>query len=509
MFQFKSHHYCLHYKAHSMTDKELQQIFSEKLHLRFVELGFPKNTASKIAKLMSQFEVVGNKIISNCVDEFYRDQIIDPQKHEIDNVVKSCWGEDFSFEIAQNFKPDLKNSFKNQTTSIHKLSTNQQPSSLIIKNIERNSSKTENISHVTQPNSKNLVTITQEPTCRNLEPDLNFNTFVRCQSNLAAFTACESVANNPGNLSNPLFIYGSTGLGKTHLLHSVGNEILKNKKNFKILYVTSNDFVNDVIHKGIKSGKMEEVRKKYNSCDVLLVDDIQFLENKDACQMEFFHTFNDLYQRKKQIVITSDKFPKDIPNIEERLKSRFLQGLLVDIEPPGFEDRVALIDTKSKQVRLELDQDSCFLIASHAKTNVREIEGLLKDLLIAKEMNHNILSKDLVINVLKRRFPLNSISSDIDILSIQKGVAAHFQIKMSELMGNIRQKKFVQARHIAMYLAKEMLNLQIIDISESFGKKDHTTALHAISKIKELIEKDNELKRNINAIRKKIDEKLN
>ncbi|MES2615944.1 MAG: chromosomal replication initiator protein DnaA [Bdellovibrionota bacterium] len=476
-----------------MINKELQQIFSEKLLLRFIELGFPKNTATKISKLMSQIEIDNNKIISKCSDEFYRDQIITPQKHEIELVVKSCWGENYTFEISKQPKQDSKTQLKKTVHALSQL--------------------------IPEVNSEKKFTYTEIPIQtklepplgippslkRSLEPELNFSTFVRCQSNLAAYTACESVANSPGNLSNPLFIYGSTGLGKTHLLHSVGNEILKNKKDFNILYVTSNDFVNDVIHKGIKAGKMEEVRKKYNSCDVLLVDDIQFLENKDACQIEFFHTFNELYQRKKQIVITCDKFPKDIPNIEERLKSRFLQGLLVDIEPPGFEDRVALIESKSQLVSLNLDQESCFLIASHAKTNVREIEGLLKDLHIVKEMNMNVLTKELVINVLKRRFPTNSVSLDIDILTIQKAVAAHFQIKMSELMGNIRQKKFVQARHIAMFLAKEMLNLQAVDISESFGKKDHTTALHAIAKVKEMLDKDPELRENIISIKKKID----
>lgn len=485
-----------------MINKELQQIFSEKLHSRFVELGFPKKTASKIAKLMSQIEVNERKVTSTCTDEFYREQIILPQKNEIEKVVKDCWGDDYSFEINT-----LQGQTKAQSYKIHKPSKSfvDHEFTLFPDIVKPPEEKIE----PEQPVEAEEKKLSHDPHTikRSLEQDLNFNTFVRCQSNFAAYTACEAVANNPGKLSNPLFIYGSTGLGKTHLLHSVGNEILKKKKNCNILYITSNDYVNDVIHKGIKSGKMEEVRKKYNACDVLLVDDIQFLENKDACQIEFFHTFNELYQRKKQIVITCDKFPKDIPNIEERLKSRFLQGLLVDIEPPGFEDRVALIETKSQQLNLDLDQESCFLIASHAKTNVRELEGLLKDLHIAKGMNKNQLTKDLVTTVLKRRFPAQPVSSDFDILTIQKAVTSHFQIKMSELMGNNRQRKFVQARHIAMFLAKEMLNLQVVEISESFGKKDHTTAIHAINKVKEMLEKDSELKANLQAVKKKIEEK--
>ncbi len=484
-----------------MTNKELHQIFSEKLRNRFVELGFPKNTATKIAKLMSQIDVVGKKIISNCSDEFYRDQIIMPQMQEIERVVKICWGDDYSFEISNNPSSDIKSNIKNNFKFKAKIDL---LSEVVPQNLEPVEKKSTNFPEI---QARKEPFIETNHTKRSLEPDLNFSNFVRGQSNLAAYTACESVANNPGNLSNPLFIYGSTGLGKTHLLHSVGNEILKHRKDFNILYVTSNDFVNDVIHRGIKAGKMEEVRKKYNACDVLLVDDIQFLENKDACQIEFFHTFNELYQHKKQIVITCDKFPKDIPNIEERLKSRFLQGLLVDVEPPGFEDRVALIETKSQQVGLILDQESCFLIAAHAKTNVREIEGLLKDLLIAKGMNMNSLSKENVINILRRRFPTNTISADIDIQAIQKAVAAHYHIKMSELMGQVRQKKFVLARHIAMFLAKEMLNLQVVEISGSFGKKDHTTALHAIAKVKEMLDKDPDLQENLLKIKNKLEEK--
>jgi chromosomal replication initiator protein len=479
-----------------MSNKKIQQIFTELLNDKFVELGFSKSTALKITKLILQYEIIENSVISICPDAFYRDQVIGPQTLEIDKIVKKCWGPEFSFRISSHSLQD--SSFEKSKKVERKHKKNHEDQSLSILDIH-----TDNIfelnSEILKENSKK--------SSRSLEPSFNFSTFVRCQSNFAAYTACETVANNPGNLSNPLFLYGSTGLGKTHLLHSVGNEILKTNPTSNILYITSNDFVNDVIHKGIKSGKMEEVRKKYNSCDVLLVDDIQFLENKDACQVEFFHTFNELCQKKKQIVITCDKFPKDIPNIEERLKSRFLQGLLVDIEPPGFEDRVALIEIKSKQLSLDLDESECFLIASHAKTNVREIEGLLKDLFIAKETNKNHLSNDLVLNILKRRFPSQTIISDIDIQFIQKSVAQHYQIKMSELMGQMRQKKLVQARHVAMYLAKELLNLQVVEISEAFGKKDHTTALHAISKIKDSIEKDTELKENIFQIKRKLDEK--
>lgn len=476
-----------------MTEKEKNKIFLDQLKSRFIEIGLSKAISLKIAKLVSDVIVLEKekKVISNCYDPFYLDQVIAPQKNEIDEIVKKCWGKDYSFEIETN----------------HIYQTNME---LISQPEKQVPIETSAFLFETSPKPHQEITTIVDETKKNpvlgrtIEKDLNFKTFVRCESNTAAYTACEAIAKNPGNLSNPLFIYGSTGLGKTHLLHSVGNEVLKQNPESNILYITSNDFVNDVIHRGIKSGRMEEVRKKYNSCDMLLVDDIQFLENKDACQIEFFHIFNELYQKKKQLVFTSDKFPKDIPNIEERLKSRFLQGLLVDIAPPFFEDRVAIIEVKSSYIGLNIGREISFLIAKHAKTNVREIEGILKDLLISKQISNSEPTIESVTMILKRRFPTQvNQYVNLDITGIQKEVCQHFEIKMSDLMGHSRQKKLVLARHIAMYLGKEMLNLNILQLSESFGKKDHTTALHAISKIKELLEKDFYTKETVENIKLK------
>lgn len=469
-------------EAKCMLDKEINKFFSEQLRARFIELGLSKNISSKVTKLVSNAVVLENKVISTCHDPFYLDQVITPQKHEIDQIVKACWGEGFSFEI-QSIPMEKEN---------------------IINDQETNRIGALYVEAETERSDKNEVSSAHQQECRALESDFKFSTFIPCESNLAAYSACEAVAKSPGSLSNPLFIYGSTGLGKTHLLHSVGNEILRSKPDAVVLYITSNDFVNDVIHRGIKSGRMEEVRKKYHSCDILLVDDIQFLENKDACQIEFFHIFNGLYQKKKQLVFTSDKFPKDIPNIEERLKSRFLQGLLVDIEPPFFEDRVAIIEVKSSHIGLKISRDVSFLIAKHAKTNVREIEGVLKDLLVSKKITGLDPTIDSVSSILKRRFPNQAYKNNLDMSEIQREVCNHFEIKMADLMGQNRQKKFVLARHVAMFLAKEVLNLNILQISDSFGKKDHTTALHAISKIKEMISQGNEIKDIVEQIKRNL-----
>lgn len=479
-----------------MLDKEINKTFSDKLRTRFAEIGLSKTISSKVAKLISNAVVSDKTVTSTCTDPFYLDQIITPQKNEIDRIVKMCWGNEFSFQIET--KPKDKNSTKN--LNLGKKESQQQnsnPSSFESVEI----SYKQNEKNQEKKNEKSALSLGQT---RNLESELNFNNFVPCESNILAYNACESIIKNPGNLSNPLFIYGPTGLGKTHLLHSIGNGILKIKPDANVLYTTSSDFVNDIIHRGIKSGKMEEIRRKYNSCDILLVDDIQFLGNKDTCQIEFFHIFNELYQKKKPLVITGDKFPRDIPHIEERLKSRFLQGLLVHVEQPTFEDRVVLIEKKSKHMNLTLNRESCLLIATYAQTNIRELEGALKDLLVAKQMSGHDLTTESVGFILKRRFPNQIQECNVTIFEIQKSVCDYFQIKMSELMGQNRKKNFVLARHIAMFLAKEILHLNIIQISESFGKKDHTTALHAISKIKEMLAHENDIRGIIETIKKNL-----
>ena len=337
---------------------------------------------------------------------------------------------------------------------------------------------------------------------RTLAPELTFSTFVRGQSNLVAYSACEAIAKNPGNLTNPVFIYGATGLGKTHLLHSVGNEIQKLHPDWQILYVTSGDFMNELIA-SIRFSKQESFRNKYRQCDVLLVDDIQFLENKDTTQLEFFHTFNELYQKRKQIVITSDKYPKDIPNIEERLKSRFLQGLISDIEPPSFEDRVAIIESKAKMLGLKLISDVILHIATHVKANVREIQGVLNNLLMTQSMTGQSPTIDSTNALLKRVVRMQG--SALDVHSIQKAVSAHFGIKLSELMSQNRSQKFVIPRHIAMFLAKELMDSATTEIAEAFGKKDHTTVMHAITKVRELLEKDASTRAIVNELKRKLD----
>jgi chromosomal replication initiator protein len=263
--------------------------------------------------------------------------------------------------------------------------------------------------------------------------------------------------------------------------------------------------MNELIQ-SIRFYKQEEFRMRYNHVDVLLVDDIQFLESKDSTQLEFFHTFNDLFQKNKQIVITSDKYPKDIPNIEERLKSRFLQGLIADIEPPGFEDRVAIIETKAKALSLKLTRDIVLHIATHVKTNVREIQGILNNLAMTQSMTGAPPTIESTNAHLRRiiRVPAQSL----DLSAIQKAVATHFGIKLTELMSQDRSQRLVIPRHIAMYLSRELLGSATTEIAEAFGKRNHTTVMHAVEKVKDLIEKDASTRAIVSELRRKLDQNL-
>lgn len=339
-----------------------------------------------------------------------------------------------------------------------------------------------------------------------LIPELQFATFVRGDSNNLAFIACSQVASNPGKLNNPLVIYGATGLGKTHLLHAVGQEIKRNNPSFAVRYVTTTNYMTELIA-AIRHSTQDEFKRKYNKVDVLLVDDIQFLEKKDSTQLEFFNTFNELAQNKKQIVITSDKYPKDIPNIEDRLRSRFLQGLIADIEPPSFEDRVAIIEAKAKMMHLSLPSEVVEHIATHVKSNVREIQGVLNQIF----MDHKLAGKSASmesVNIHLRKI-IRAQPRAVDLSSIQKIVANHFGVKLTELLSTSRQQKFVYPRHLAMYLAREVLGLAHMEIAASFGKKDHTTVLHAIDRISNQLESDASTKAVIAELRRKLDQQQN
>jgi chromosomal replication initiator protein len=351
----------------------------------------------------------------------------------------------------------------------------------------------------TEPKKKDKGKATAFPTA--LYGKFTFDTFVCGSSNQFAHAASQAVANNPASSYNPLFIYGGVGLGKTHLLYAIGNHILKQNKDARICYYTSETFMNEMIN-SIRYKRMDDFRSKFRKADVLLIDDIQFIAGKEATQEEFFHTFNSLYESHKQIVIASDKFPKEIPGLEERLRSRFEWGLIADIQPPDTETKVAILKKKAELTKISLPDDVALFIASGASSNIRELEGMLIRLGAIASLTGSGISlpmareslKDIIVDKTK----------DVSIEMIQKQVADHFRLKVSELKSDKRLKTVVVPRQIAIYLCRELTKASYPEIGDRFGGKDHSTIIHAVKKIDKLLSSDYELKSTIDQLRRQI-----
>ena len=311
----------------------------------------------------------------------------------------------------------------------------------------------------------------------NLNTKLVFENFVEGKSNQLARAVAQKVADNPGEqTSNPLFLYGGTGLGKTHLLHAIGNGIIANNPEARVVYIHSERFVQQVVAY-IRDNKMEEFKKFYRSLDALLVDDIQFFSDKEKTQEEFFHIFNSLFERGRQIILTSDRYPREIEKIEERLKSRFGWGLTTAIEPPDLETRVAILMKKAEENNVDLPHDVAFFIGQKLRTNVRELEGALNRVKAMQEFKGEPITIDFVRETLKDMLALQDKLVTVD--NIQKVVAEYYRIKVSDLKSKNRSRSVARPRQVAMALAKELTNRSLPEIGKSFGDRDHTTVLHA------------------------------
>ena len=322
-----------------------------------------------------------------------------------------------------------------------------------------------------------------------LNPKYTFDTFVVGNNNSFAHAASLAVAEAPGSSYNPLFLYGGVGLGKTHLMHAIGNEILRTNRNTRVLYVTSERFTNEFID-AIKSNKMENFRNKYRNIDVLLIDDIQFIAGKERIQEEFFHTFNTLYESKKQIILSSDRPPRDITLLEDRLKSRFEWGLIVDISLPDYETRFAILRKKAENEHIIIDDSILSNIALKIDTNVRELEGVLNKMVAIASLTHSPITVELaersINDVILQKEKV--ISADF----VQEIVARYFNIDKRDLKGSKRSNDIAFPRQIAMYLCRDTANMSFPQIGNEFGKRDHTTVMHAYSKIeKEIKDKPN------------------
>jgi len=335
-----------------------------------------------------------------------------------------------------------------------------------------------------------------------LNPKYTFESFVIGKGNQMAHAAALVVSEEPGTMYNPLFFYGGVGLGKTHLMHAIGNKLLETDPNSKVKYVTSEAFTNDLIN-AIQTGTQESFREEYRNVDLLLVDDIQFFANKEATQEEFFHTFNALYEDDKQIVLTSDRLPNEIPKLQDRLVSRFKWGLSVDITPPDLETRIAILRNKADLEGIDIPDDTLSYIAGQIDSNVRELEGALARVQAYSRLNNSAITTSLVADALKS-LNLSNKLSEVSIPVIQEKVAKYYHVTMAELKGKKRNKQIVMPRQIAMYLSRELTDSSLPRIGNEFGGKDHTTVIHAYDKIAAALKTDLDLQQAIGDLKSQL-----
>ena len=333
-----------------------------------------------------------------------------------------------------------------------------------------------------------------------LNPKYTFKSFVVGAGNQFAHAACMAVAEQPAKAYNPLFLYGGVGLGKTHLLNAIGN-YLAERSDLRIAYLTTEQFTNEVIN-SIRYDKMIDLRKRYRNVDMLMIDDIQFLAGKERTQEEFFHTFNTLYEAHKQIVLSSDRFPKDMPDIEERLRSRFEWGLIADLQPPDVETRIAILRKKSEDERIALPEDVIHFLATTMKNNIRELEGSLVRVGAYSSLTGQTITLDMAKNVL--RDLIGDKKKIVSIEDIQEAVGSKYHLKIADLKSRRRSKTLVHPRQIAMYLCRELTDASFPEIGRQFGGKDHTTIIHACRQITKAKETDSTLHTTLEGLKEQI-----
>lgn len=332
------------------------------------------------------------------------------------------------------------------------------------------------------PSDSQIVEVTES----SLNPRYTFQTFIRGSSNNLAAAAAMAVAESPARAYNPLFLYGGVGLGKTHLMHAIGHEVIRNRKRARVVYMSAERFTNEMID-SIGEAKMNRFRRNYRNVDVLLVDDIQFLANKERTQEEFFHTFNELHGANKQIVISSDRPPKQIPTLEDRLRSRFEWGMIADVQPPDLETRIAILKKKAEQSNIFIPNAVLSLVAEKVCSNIRELEGALTRLVACSLLHRKNVTMELAQEALHGLLP-ESGSQGIDIRQVQEVVCEYFSISLKDLLGSRRDQRIVRPRQVAMYLCKELTGASYPEIGTQFGGKDHTTVIHSCRKVESNLE---------------------
>lgn len=428
-------------------------------------------------------------------------------KEEVTSITYDTWfkplelvdinNEQITISTTDSFTQDFLNSrYKNLIYNTFKFLTNIDRDINIIPLNELNKQKedTTSIDSIELPMEN-----TYSYRSTNLNPLYTFDTFIIGDNNSFASAAAQGVVDAPGKVYNPLFIYGGVGLGKTHLMHAIGNEIVKKDKSKKVLYVTSEKFTNEFINT-IKDKTNEQFRTKYRNIDVLMIDDIQFIAKKERVQEEFFHTFNTLHENGSQIILSSDKAPKDMPYLESRLKTRFEWGLIVDISVPDFETRVAILRKKAEIKNVLIDNEILYNIATKIDTNIRELEGAFN-----KVVAHASLTTGPITMEMAEKAINDIISQKEKVVSIdyiQEVVANYYSLDKRDLLSSKRSNDITYPRQIAMYLCRKLANASFKQIGEDFGKRDHTTAMHAYKKIEEDIRKDNQTKLIVDSVEK-------
>ncbi len=438
-----------------------------------------------------QAEVHGRQIKLIAPNRFVKDWVKSKYLKRIEEIVSELApGEGFGVSLEVG---------RHQTQPIER-KTNQpvvQPSS-------NSTSRTTSFASGVSPSVSNFSNVrTQQASPRKVEveggiqhqsflmPNYTFDTFIEGKSNQLARAASIQVAENTGGAYNPLFLYGGVGLGKTHLMHAVGNALIQKNPNAKVVYLHSERFVADMV-KALQLNAINEFKRYYRSVDALLIDDIQFFAGKERLQEEFFHTFNALLEGGQQMILTCDRYPKEINGLEERLKSRFGWGLTVAVEPPELETRVAILMKKAEQAKIELPADAAFFIAQRIRSNVRELEGALKRVIASAHFMGREIDIELIRESLKDLLALQD--KQVSMENIQRTVAEYYKIKVSDMMSRRRSRSVARPRQVAMALAKELTNHSLPEIGDGFGGRDHTTVLHACRKIKELEETDADIR---------------
>ncbi len=333
----------------------------------------------------------------------------------------------------------------------------------------------------------------------NLNPSFTFDSFVPGKNSQLCYAAAQQIASNPGTAYNPFFIYGGVGLGKTHIMHAIGNQIKQQNPDAKVLYLHSERFVQDMV-KALQLNSIENFKSFYRGLDCLLVDDIQFFAGKERSQEEFFHTFNVLLEGQRQVVLTCDRYPKEVDQLEDRLKSRFGWGLSALIEPPDTETRVAILLKKAEQIDIELPSDVAFFIAKRIRSNVRELEGALRRVTANSNFTGKPITLDFAKDALKDLLSLQE--KLVSINNIQKTVAEFYKLRVAELLSKKRSRSIARPRQVAMYLSKELTNHSLPEIGDAFGGRDHTTVLHACRKVKSLMDEDSRINNDVDNLLK-------